>query len=345
MTPAPAPFGVLSDGRTAGLVRLAWPGGLEVELVEYGGIVRSLKAPGRHGLIETVLGFPTLAGYAADRGHQGRAVGRCANRIAGARFSIDGQGFFVTANEGANCLHGGALGFSGRLWRFVDVAEDGRSAALAYDSPDGEEGFPGRVQARVDFTLTAADTLSIVWTAQTDRPTPVNLTHHLYFNLSGDPSRPALDHSLAVAAGHITPVRPDLIPTGEVRAVDGTPFDLRSPKRLSDVLAHDDAQLRIGGGVDHNWVLDGGEGPAATLRSPVSGLSLDLTTDQPGLQVYSGQGLGAPFAPHGGIALEPQGFPDAVNQPRFPDVVLRPGQAYRRQASYRFTAGDPDDGP
>jgi aldose 1-epimerase len=345
MTPRTTPFGVLADGRAVQALRLAWPGGLELELLDYGAVVRSLKAPAQGGVVETVLGFPTLAEYEADRGYQGCVVGRCANRIAGARFCIDGETFQVPANEGANCLHGGAMGFSKRLWTFVEAAEDGRSAALAYDSSAGEAGFPGRVRAHVAFALAAADTLTISWTAQTDRPTPVNLTHHLYFNLSGQPRRPALDHSLMITGGAITPVRPDLIPTGALMAVDGTPFDLRRARRLSEVLAQDDPQLAIGGGIDHNWALDRNAGPAAVLRSPETGLSLQLATDQPGLQVYSGQGLAGPFATHGGIALEPQGFPDAVNHQGFPDVVLRPGQVYRRLASYRFAAGEPGERP
>ncbi|HTK36206.1 MAG TPA: aldose epimerase family protein [Caulobacteraceae bacterium] len=334
------PFGALVDGRAVRALRLAWPGGLELELLDYGAVVRSLRAPAAGGMVEAVLGFPTVADYEADRGYQGCIVGRCANRIAGATFSIDGERFEVAANEGANCLHGGALGFSKRLWRFVEAGQDGRSATLAYDSPDGEEGFPGRVQARVAFALTAADTLTIVWEAETDRPTPVNLTHHLYFNLSGGPSRPALDHSLAIAGDQITPVRPDLIPTGERMDVAGTPFDLRSPRPLAEVLAGTHPQLAIAGGIDHNWVLREAAGPAAVLRSPETGLSLQLSTDQPGLQVYGGQGLSGPFAPYGGVALEPQGFPDAVNQPRFPSVVLAPGHPYRRSASYRFVAGE-----
>ena len=335
----------MADGRAVRRMRLAWPGGLAVEVLEYGAAVRSLKAPARGAMVETVLGFAAVADYEADRGYQGRAVGRCANRIDGARFSIDGQIFEVSANEGRNCLHGGALGFSKRLWRFVDWDGEGHRAVLAYESPDGEEGFPGRVQARITFALPSADSLAIEWEAHTDRPTPVNLSHHLYFNLSGDPARPTLDHTLAIAAGHITPVREDLIPTGLLKAVDETPFDLRRGRRLADIVDQKDPQLLMGGGIDHNWVLDGTPGAAAVLTFPETGLTLRLSTDQPGLQVYSGQGLEPPFVRHGGIALEPQAFPDAVNRPDFPDVVLRPGQAYRRQATYRFSIEPPDQGP
>jgi aldose 1-epimerase len=184
--------------------------------------------------------------------------------------------------------------------------------------------------------LAGPDILRIAWEAQTERPTPVNLTHHLYFNLSGGQSPSVLDHSLTIAADGFTPVRADLIPTGEVAAVNGSPFDLRRPRRLGDGLAQAHPQLAIGGGYDHNWALRPGARPALALRSPETGLVLELETDQPGVQIYAGQGLKAPFAPYGGIAIEPQGFPDAVNQPGFPDVVLRPGSVYRRTATYRF---------
>lgn len=344
METAPVRFGTLAGDRPVDLVRLAWPGAIEVEVIAYGAIVRRLRAPGPGGLVDALLGFGELSAYEADRGYQGCAVGRCANRIAGAAFAIDGQTFEVAANEGPNCLHGGVLGFSKRLWRFAEIDPEGRFAVLAYDSPDGEEGFPGRVEARVAFTLVDHQTLEIAWEAVADRPTPVNLTHHLYFNLTGDFDRTILDHSLAVAGGHITPVQPDLIPTGDLRSVEATAFDLRRPRRLREVLGHREPQLVLGGGIDHNWVLDAREGPAAVLMSPESGLVMSLTTDQPGLQVYSGQGLRAPFVRHGGIALEPQGFPDAVNRPDFPDVVLRPGHTYRRWARYRFAVGEPDTG-
>lgn len=343
MAADPREFGTLADGRVVRSLRLEWPAGLAVELLEFGAVVRSLTAPVAGGRMEALLGFERLADYEADETYQGCIVGRFANRIAGAAFTLDGEAYAVTANEGPNTLHGGRLGLSKRLWRFEPPGADGLSAALAYVSPDGEEGFPGRLDVRVAFTLTAADTLRIVWEARTDRPTPVNLTHHLYFNLSGDRQRPTLDHTLAVAAQAFTPVRPDLIPTGALVPVAGGPFDLRTPRRLGAVLAQKDAQLEIGGGVDHNWGLDRTASPAARLRSPETGLALDLATDQPGLQVYTGQGLSGRFARFGGIALEPQGFPDAVNQPGFPDCILRPGVLYRRTASYRFQATPPGE--
>jgi aldose 1-epimerase len=338
----PALFGVLDDGRPVRRVRLGRPGGVELEVLEYGAIVRSLRAPARHGPVETVLGFADLAAYVADASYQGCVVGRCANRIGGARFTIDGERFAVTANEGANCLHGGAPGWNKRLWRFEAAGEDGRIASLAYASPDGEEGFPGAVAACVTFELLEPDALRITWAARTDRPTPVNLSHHFYFNLSGDPRHPVLDHELTVAAQAITPVRPDLIPTGELMPVAGTPFDLRRGRVIGEALAERHPQLVPAGGFDHNWALDAGATPALSLRSPTTGLVLHVTTDQPGVQIYSGQGLGAPFVAHGALVVEPQGFPDAVNQPGFPQVVLRPGKVYRRSATYRFEAGPAD---
>jgi aldose 1-epimerase len=231
-------------------------------------------------------------------------------------------------------------GFDKRLWRFEATSDtDERAAALTYISPDGEEGFPGELSARVNFTLIAADTLAIDYWATTDAPTPVNLTHHLYFNLSGDHRSPVLDHTLAIASGAITPVRPDLIPTGELMPVEGTSFDLRAPRPMGEALAEAHPQLTLARGFDHNWALEAGAEPAVRLRCPRTGVSLAMTTDQPGLQVYSGQGLGPPFAPFSGLALEPQGFPNAVNTPSFPTVVLRPGEIYRRRCLYRLGVG------
>ena len=327
-------FGRLADGRPVQAARLSAPGGLELEILDYGAIVRRLAAPSRAGMVETVLGFEDIAGYEADAGYQGCIVGRCANRIGRARFEIDGEAFAVDVNEPPNALHGGRPGFGKRLWAFE--AADQTSATLAYLSPGGESGFPGAVTARVIFTLIAPLALEIAYEAVTTEATPLNLTHHLYFNLLGDHRRPILDHELEIAADVITPVEADLIPTGAFMPVTGTPFDLRAPTRIGAILAGQHPQLRIGGGVDHNWVLEHGADPAVRLTSPETGLGLSVETDQPGVQIYSSQGLGAPFVRYGGLAIEPQGFPDAINQPAFPSVLLRPGQTYRRRTVYRF---------
>lgn len=330
---APTLFGTLPDGRTVSRARLGGGGGLSLDLLDYGAIVQRLELPVGAKRRNLVLGFDSLDAYLVDRAYQGCVIGRCANRIAKAWFSIDGVAHSVTANEGLTCLHGGALGFSRRLWRFTGL--DDRRAVLTYSSPDGEEGFPGQVDAKATFALIGEDALEISYEAVCDRPTPVNLTHHLYFNLSDEPT--ILDHRLTIAARAFTPIRPDLTPTGALAMVRDTPFDLTKPRRIGDALAGEDPQFVLAGGFDHNWALDEGAEPALTLASP-DGVTLRLTTDQPGVQIYGGQGLAAPFAAHGGLAIEPQGFPDAVNRPNFPSVVLRPGQVYRRKALYRFSA-------
>jgi aldose 1-epimerase len=331
------PFGTLGDGRPVQVVTLSRPGGLTVEVLDYGAIVHRVCMPTPSGPIETVLGFTDIEAYEADASYQGAVVGRVANRIGGARFVVDGEVFRVTANEGANCLHGGRPGFDKRLWRFEEMTE--ASAVLSYRSPKGEEGFPGALAAFVRIALTADDTMEIVWQARSTRATPVNLTHHLYFNLSGRRGGDVLEHELRIAASAMTPVRPDLIPTGRIVTVDGTPFDLRAPRSIGALISQPDPQLIIGGGIDHNWALDAGSGPQVSLRSPETGLTLSIDTDHPGVQVYSGQGLKAPFAPYAGLALEPQNFPDAMNQPGFPDPILRPEDLYRRRAAYRFQVG------
>ncbi len=336
-------FGRLADGREVRAASLTWPGGLSVDLLEYGAAVHGIAVPTPRGTVQAILRHDTLADYEADTAYLGPVVGRCANRISGARFDIDGQAFDVCANEGPNCLHGGDPGFNKRLWRIAEPVDPvGRSATLTYVSPDGEEGFPGRVEVSATFTLIAADTLEIVYEASTGAPTPVNLSQHLYFNLSGDPGRDILDHVLEIGGATITPVRPDLVPTGERLAVDATPFDLRRPRRIGDALAETHPQLVLAKGFDHNWALDPQVSPSLRLRSPETGLALEIETDQPGMQVYSGQGLEAPYLKHGAMVFEPQGFPDAVNQPGFPDVVLRPGQTYRHRSTYRFRT-DPAD--
>ncbi len=330
-------FGVTADGRTIQSAHLAWPGGLEVQLIEYGAIVHRLGFPTASGPRQAILSFDSLADYERDTKDVGACVGRFANRIAGGRFELDGREVQVSLNEPPNTLHGGKVGFNKRIWRIEAEREDGRSATLAYRSPDGEEGFPGTLEVRASFTLTAADTLQIAYEATTDAPTPINLSHHIYFNLVGDRAATILDHRLTIAADGFTPVGPGLIPTGAIAPVAGTPFDLSKGERLDDVLARSDPQLTLGDGVDLNWALVPGAEPALTLQAP-DGATMRLTTDQPGMQVYTGQALQAPFVAHGGLALEPQGFPDAVNHPGFPDAILRPGQTYRRRSLYRFQA-------
>jgi aldose 1-epimerase len=329
-------FGSLPDGQAVEAVRLTRPGGLIVEVLSLGATVHRLCAPTPRGPIETVAGYAAVEGYAADKGYLGAIVGRCANRIGASRFILDGETFNVSANEGANCLHGGVSGFNKRLWAIETPGPDQPRAVLTYVSADGEEGFPGEVRVRAHYELTADDTLRIDYEAETDRATPVNLSQHIYFNLTGGGD--ILDHTLRIAASAITPVRGDLIPTGEFMPVAGTPFDLRGARVIGEAMAEPHPQLTIPRGFDMNWALDAGPGAALTLTSPKTQLSLEIETDQVGMQVYAGQSMPAPFVRCAALALEPQGFPDAVNHPNFPSVILRPGETYRHRSVYRLRA-------
>ncbi len=330
-------FGVLPDGQAVEVIQLSRSGGLVVEILSLGAIVHRLSAPTPGGPIDAIAGYPSLEAYAADTGYLGAIVGRCANRIGDARFVLDGETLHVSANEGSNCLHGGVTGFNRRIWAIEGLDPARPRAVLTYISPDGEEGFPGEVRVRAAYELTADDTLVIAYEAETDRATPVNLSQHIYFNLSGGGD--VLDHTLQIAGSAITPVRGDLIPTGALMPVAGTPFDLRRGRVIGDALAEPHPQLAIPNGFDMNWALDPASGPALTLTSPKTGLSLEIETDQVGMQVYSGQSMPAPFVKHAALALEPQGFPDAVNHPNFPSVIVRPGEIYRHRSVYRFRAG------
>lgn len=329
--PAGSPVGSLPDGREVRAVRFGAPGGLEAEVWTEGAILRSLRAPTPNGLVEVLPNPPDLAGFAADASFHGRVIGRVSNRIGGARFDLDGRTWRTPANEHGSTLHSGPDGWHHRSWRIE--AAHARGCTLAYDSAEGEGGFPGAVRARVAFALDG-DALEIAWEAEADAPTPVAMTHHAYFNLSG-PGADTRDHTLAIAASRVTAVDARLIPTGELLPVEGTALDLREGRTLGELAESDHPLLRAAGGVDLNFCLDRGE-DALVLRSPVTGLLMAISTDQPGMQVYGGQTLPAPFRRYGGVALEPQAWPDAVNHPRFPSVILRPGERYRRIARYRF---------
>ena len=323
----------LADGREVRTLALGAPGGLQLEVMDYGATLRRLTAPAAIGPIDVTPAYPDLEGYVQGQAYLNAAIGRFANRLDHGRFTLDGQAFQVSVNEPPNTLHGGVEGFNRRIWRIVDHGPD--HAMFAYASPDGEEGFPGRLEATVAFTV-SGDALTLDYAATADRPTPVNLTHHLYFNLSGRPDATILDHTLRIAGAAVTEVRADLIPTGRLRPVAGSPFDFRTNRRIGEAVAAADPLIAVAKGVDLNWALDPGAGVKVELHSPESGLTLELATDQPGMQVYSGQHLQAPFVRHGALALEPQGFPDAPNHPGFPSAILRPGRTYRHTSTYRF---------
>jgi aldose 1-epimerase len=348
-------FGILPDGRAVERVVLRDAGGFEARVMTYGATLQALLVPDAHGAIDdVVLGHDDLAGYLAARKFFGATVGRYANRIANARFVLDGETVRLAANNGRHALHGGLEGFDTRLWQ-IDEIDDGAhpGVTLAYVSADGEEGYPGRLDVRVSYRLTGPSELSISFAARTDRPTVVNLTNHSFFNLEGAASRAsALDHRLTLAADRFLAIDPDAIPLPEPpRTVAGTPFDLRKPTAIGARIRHDDTQLRHGRGYDHTFCLDGaGEVRlAARLEAPRSRRILELSTDQPGVQVYSGNYLDGSIAGKQGwlyrqsdaVCLEPQIWPNAPNRPDFPDPRLMPGSVYRHRSVYRFlTAGE-----
>lgn len=348
-----APFGTLPDGRSVPSYTLTNAHGVRARILALGGIIVSLDVPDAAGrLADVVLGYDTLDAYLADTAFFGALIGRYGNRIARARFTLDGVEHHVTPNEGANHLHGGH-GFHTVLWDAEPVTHaDGAALRLTHTSPDGDDGYPGTLAVEVTYTLTDANVLRIDYRATTDRATLCNLTQHSYVNLAGQGAGTILDHDLLLAAPAFTPVDAQLIPTGEIRRVAGTPFDFTTPHAIGARIDADDPQLAIGRGYDHNFVLDRGaaRGGALTLAArahePRSGRVLEIHTTEPGLQFYSGNvipdGLpgkaGARYVRRGGFALETQHFPDSPNHPAFPPTVLRPGETYASATEWRFSA-------
>ncbi|WP_328317295.1 aldose epimerase family protein [Streptomyces sp. NBC_00388] len=317
----PEPFGRLGDGTPVHRWTLE-RGGTRARVLTYGGILQSVEVPDRTGVVAGVaLGFPDLAGYLASPGpYFGALIGRYANRIADGTFTLDGRIHRLPRNNAPHSLHGGDRGFDKRVW---EAEATGHGVRLSRVSPDGEEGYPGRLAVSVTYTLTESGALRIAYEATTDAPTVVSLTNHSYWNLAGAGSGSAAGQTLRIAASRVTPVDAELIPTGELAAVAGTRFDFRQPRT-------------VGLGYDHNYALDGAD--AAELSDPVSGRVLTLTTSEPGIQLYTGDHIDdGPFGPGAGIALETQRFPDAPNRPEFPGAVLRPGDAYVSETVYGFS--------
>lgn len=349
-------FGRLPDGRDVRQVTLCGPTGLQVTVLTCGAILQSVLVPGRDGRrADVALGHATLAGYLDQTGYMGAVVGRVANRIAGGRFALDGQNFRVPVNNGAHSLHGGTAGFDRQLWDLVVATP--RRAVLRLVSPDGDQGYPGTLTVTATHELVGDDSLAIDYVATTDRPTLVNLSNHAYWNLAGEGSGTALDHLLTIPADHVLPVDAGLIPTGAFRPVAGSAFDFRRPMPIgARIRDAGDEQLRFGRGYDHNWVIDRNVAAAprllARLADPVSGRTLELHANQPGLQFYSGNFLdgstigkaGRAYRQGDGIALEPQQFPDTPNQPGFGTLRLAPGETYRNSIRLRFGVADAGQG-
>lgn len=353
-------YGTMPDGREVKLFTLANASGMVAEVTEYGAILVSLTAPDREGrFADLTHGYDTLEGWLTNTSYFGATVGRFANRIAHGRFTLDGVDYELATNNdpgGIPChLHGGIVGFDKVLWSGESFEGEGkRGVRLRYTSPDGEEGYPGTLEVEVVYALTDADEL--VWEARatTDAPTVLNLAHHSYWNLSGDPATSINDHELTLHASRYLPTDAGLIPTGEEAPVVGTPMDFTAPRVIGERVEEDYEALRYGGGYDHAWVLDGdpaeggasaGLAKAATLRDPKSGRVMRVATNQPAVQFYGGNFLEGTVAGKGGLAyahrsalcLETENYPDAPNNPNAPSAVLRPGETYHHRMVHAFS--------
>ncbi|HEY6809242.1 MAG TPA: galactose-1-epimerase [Gemmatimonadales bacterium] len=344
-----APFGTTSDGHAVDAFTLTNAHGLELRVLTYGGIIQSLRTPDRDGrLADVVLGFDSLPGYETLSPYFGAIVGRYANRIAGGRFTLDGVTHQLARNNGPNALHGGLKGFDKVVWDASPFTHgDSVGIVLSHLSPDGDEGYPGALTVHVTYMLTPDDHLVVDYDATTDRATPLNLSQHSYFNLSGEGSGDILRHVLTIDADRYTPVDSTLIPTGVLAPVAGTPFDFRTPAPIGARIGAENEQLAFGRGYDHNFVLNrsgAGLSHAARLADPASGRTLDVFTTEPGLQFYSGNFLdgtihgrrGHVYVHRGALCLETQHFPDSPNHPEFPNTILRPGEEFRSRTVFAF---------
>lgn len=345
-------YGKLPSGETVKHFTLKSPSGMEVGVTNYGAVITSWLAPNKAGRYENVvIGFDSVDGYIKNPSYFGAVVGRYGNRIANGQFSIDGVDYQLAINNSPNNLHGGDQGFDKVLWETKEFVNDSSvGLVLTYFSKDMEEGFPGNLTTQVTYTLTGDDALAIDYYATTDRTTHVNLTQHSYFNLSGNVSRDVLGHKLMINAGEITPVDATLIPTGSLMPVDGTPLDFREATVIGERINDDHSQIKFGHGYDHNWVLDStgidknGLTLAAVLTDSISGRKMEVFTQEPGIQFYSGNFMNAETMGNGGVVfdyrhglcLETQHFPDTPNQPQFPSTLLNPGEEYRTRTIYKF---------
>ena len=342
------PFGVTPEGTPVELFSLGNAEGVQLSVMSYGGAIVSLRVPDRHGnLDDIVLGFDSLDAYVGHSHYFGAIVGRYANRIGRGRFEVGGTRYQLPINDEPHHLHGGIRGFDRVAWQCEPFRNGrGEGLALRHTSPDGDQGYPGTLNVEVRYLLSDSNELQVDYLASTDKPTPVNLTQHSYFNLGGAGERDILDHQLSIEADAFTPVDCTLIPTGKIVPVDDTPFDFRAPVPIGARIGNPDPQLQYARGYDHNFVLRR-EGPspahAARVMEPTTGRTLDVFTTEPGLQLYSGNQLdgvagreGRRYGPHAGFCLETQHFPDSPNQPRFPSTILRPGERYQSRTVFAF---------
>ena len=339
-------FGTLADGRPIEMVILRNANGIQMKVITYGAIIVSLDLPDSSGRVaDVVLGFDDITSYVNHSPYFGSIVGRYANRIRGGVFELDGTRYHLSRNEGRNCLHGGAHGFDKAVWAIADLTP--RSVRLTHTSGDGDQGFPGALETSVTYTLADSGELDVEYEATTSAPTVINLTQHTYWNLGGADSGSILGHELMIDAKAFTPVDAELLPTGEIRSVERTPFDFRSPERIGTRINAADKQLALGLGYDHNFVLErehGALAPVAVLTHAESGRSMEVRTTEPGLQLYTGNRLDGTitgkndvrYLRHAGLCLETQHFPDSPNNPQFPSTVLVPGGIFKSRTVFAF---------
>ena len=343
-------YGETKDGQQIDLYTLTNKNGVKVSIMNYGAIVQSLYVPDKNNKMQdVVLGFDSLDGYLKMSPYFGAIVGRYGNRIDKGKFKLNGKEYQLTINDGKNHLHGGTHGFDKRVWQAEEVKSDlGPALKLTYKSADMEEGYPGDLTLNVTYTLTNDNELRIDYSATTDKETILNPTHHSYFNLSGDPNNTILGEKLMIDAEKFTPIDDGLIPTGKLDDVAGTPMDFRKPTKIGSRINDDYEQLKFGHGYDHNWVLNNYNGSVrkvASVYDSTSGIFMEVYTDQPGLQFYSGNFLngtitgkkGIVYKHRTGLCLEAQHFPDSPNEKDFPPVTLKPGDVYKQTTYYKFS--------
>lgn len=347
------PFGKAPDGQEVYLYTLHNPTGMQIKITNFGGRITSVMAPDKnHKFDDVVLGFDNVKGYVAkpaNTAYFGALIGRYANRLAHGTFTLDGKTYQVPTNDGTNALHGGTQGFDSKVWDAHEVSSpNGPALELHYLSPDGQEGFPGDLNVTVRYSLDDRNGLHIDYSATTDKDTVLNLTNHSYFNLEGAGSETVLNQSIMIGANRYTPINSNLIPTGEIDAVAGTPLDFRKPMVIGSRINGNSEQLKFAKGYDHNFVLDHPgdmNAVAARVTDPKTGRVLEVHTTQPGIQFYTGNflngqvhGLGGVYRYRSALCLETQHFPDSPNHPNFPSTVLHPGETFRSTTIYRFSA-------
>lgn len=344
-------FGKTADGQSVDIYTLINRNGMEAKITNYGGIVVTLKVPDRNRKFDdVVLGFNDLDSYLKPHPYFGTVIGRYGNRIAKGRFTLNGVEYKLAVNNGENHLHGGIKGFDKVVWTAKEIdTKNGPALSLTYLSKDGEEGYPGNLSVTVVYTLTNNNELKIDYSASTDKDTVTNLTHHSYFNLAGEGNGDILNHRVVLKANRFTPTDAGSIPTGELKAVAGTPFSFLTATAIGARINQDDEQLKFGSGYDHNWVLNGLADTlrqAAMVYEPTTGRVMEVWTTEPGIQFYTGNFLdgtltgkaGKVYPRRSGFCLETQHYPDSPNEPAFPTTTLKKGATYRSTTIYRFSA-------